>query len=370
MIRRIGAGSYGSVYEGQHRYTGHPVAIKVLDVSELDDHVAAARRFFREAAATSRLSHPNTVRVFDFGQADGGQLFLVMERLEGSSVSGRLRSQSRRGRVMSVRMAAMVGVGALASLGEAHANGLIHRDIKGENIFLHRAGPDDLVIKVLDFGIARDEADPITMQGTMLGTPTHMSPEQVASGQVDARSDLYSLGVVLYECLTGDVPFDDPSPMRIAAMHVIEELPPIGSKVAFLEGTKLAAVVERALAKRPEDRWQTAVEMRSALLVAAGLQDLYLLDSAFKSSMLPSGDAVAPLPRVGVTLEQVEALPDDSRATLKGSSSAWPTRGVAQGVVGAPQTGEHKPDQGVGSRTAPRRHAAIPVFGPKSRGKR
>lgn len=299
---RIGAllarGSYGSVYQAENMSTGHFVAIKALDPMPGDDLVTTARRFFREAAATSRLSHPNTVRVFDFGQTDHGELFLAMELLRGQSVAARLQRTIGRGRVMTPRLVAMIGVGVLRSLAEAHAVGLVHRDLKPENVFLHEAGPDDLVVKVVDFGVAMDRTSPMTVPGTQVGTATHMSPEQVAGGEVDHRADIYSVGVLLYECLAGTLPFEGNNAYLMAMAHVLEAPRPLSEFVPRLAGTAIEAVLTRALQKKPSDRWQSALDMRRALLAAVGKDDLYLLDSSFQSSMLPAEDVTRSAMRI------------------------------------------------------------------------
>ncbi len=366
VLCRIGVGSYGSVYQGRHRQTGHSVAIKMLDPVPGADQLAATRRFFREAASTARLQHPNTVHVFDFGQADNGQLFLVMEFLEGSSVARRIRRNSRHGRVMSVHMATLIGTGVLRSLGEAHSMGLTHRDIKPENIFLHKAGPDDLVVKVLDFGVARDDKNPITMQGTILGTPTYMPPEQVATGEVDARSDIYSLGIVLYECLCGVVPFEHDNPMRIAAMQVTDDPPPIAKRVPALEGAAIVDVVDRALAKKADERWQSALEMRRALLASVDKDDLFLLDAAFQSSVLPlepqpvalSAEDAAERPTREMQAAELKNTP---RRTLRGPGDSGDQSAPHQ-VGPAQVSGTRLPVVRKGAVTLPRVKKDTPDF--------
>jgi len=287
ILSSLATGAYGTVYRGRHVTTGHLIGVKVLHPLPGDDHVTTARRFFREAAATARLGHPNTVRVFDFGQSDHGELFLAMELLRGTSVARRLRRYHRQGRVMTPRLAAMIGVGVLRSLGEAHSCGIIHRDLKPSNVILHEAGPNDLAIKVVDFGVARDATAPMTAPGTRIGTASHMSPEQVAGGDIDHRADLYSVGVLLYQCLTGTLPFEHANAMKLAAMHVTEPAEPLGNRVQALAGTSIERVVMCALEKDPALRWQSAYDMRRALLDSVQKEDLFMIDDAFRSSIRP-----------------------------------------------------------------------------------
>lgn len=172
---------------------------------------------------------------------------------------------------MSEEQVVDTGIAVLRSLGEAHAHGLVHRDMKPANIFLHQMAGGDSIVKVLDFGIVKDTDSGMTQAGQALGTPTHMSPEQAMGKKVDGRADLYALGVVLYECLTGTLPFFGDNPLAIVMQHVTEPVPPIALRAPGLVRPALAAVVERSLAKEPDDRWQNAVDMRLALQQATGV---------------------------------------------------------------------------------------------------
>ncbi len=265
VLGELGRGGFGVVLDAIHVTTGHPVAIKVLTPVAGVDGQELARRFFQEASTTSRLSHPSTVRVFDFGQTEEGDLFLAMERLTGET----LQEQIERGPLSEADSVA-IAVDVLRSLAEAHSQGLVHRDLKPANIFLHEIPGGDRVVKVLDFGIVKHTDSGMTQAGKALGTPTHMAPEQSMGKPVDARTDLYALGVVLFECLTGDLPFMAESALALLMLHITEPVPSVAERAPGKVRLALAAVVEKALAKEASARWQNAVEMRVALQAAMG----------------------------------------------------------------------------------------------------
>jgi len=270
--RELGRGGMGSVYEATHTGTGQHVAVKTLRL-DVDADEQSIVRFFHEARITARLLHPNTVRVFDFGQDDSGTFYLVMEKLTGGSLADRLDVLAKKGRTMSEVEAASLGIEVLRSLAEAHGVGLVHRDLKPANIFLHQLGPDETMIKVVDFGIAKSAGVSLTQSNALLGTPTHMSPEQVLGHKLDGRSDLYSLGVVLFECVAGRLPFDAGTPFEFILKQVQETAPDLRRFVPV--GDAFAAVVARALSKEPEGRFPDAAGMRAALeaVVAGGTRE-------------------------------------------------------------------------------------------------
>lgn len=257
----LGRGGMGAVYEAQHTGTGQRVAIKTLLIDTAVEP-QAARRFFNEAKLTAGLQHHNTIRVFDFGQSDEGIFFLVMERLQGESLTERIQRYAAENKKMSEAEAASIAVGILRSLAEAHRAGLVHRDMKPGNVFLHDIGGGETVVKVLDFGIAKSESH-LTQTGTSLGTPSYMSPEQVMGQAIDGRSDLYSLGVVLYQCVAGSVPFPGESSYTVMMKQVHEPAPNLAELGSASPG--FAHVVHKALAKKVEDRYESANAMREAL---------------------------------------------------------------------------------------------------------
>jgi hypothetical protein len=265
IIDRLGVGGMGTVYRAEQRALGRDVAVKVLR-RELGRDPDTVARFHREALALSNLRHPNTVAVLDFGQTADGLLFLVMEVLEGEMLSTRLRRDG----ALPVSEALRITTGMLRSLGEAHRAGIVHRDLKPDNIFLARvdahADADELV-KVVDFGVAKirpgaNDApiDPVaTQEGTVFGTPRYMSPEQAQGRTLDGRSDLYAVGVMLFQMLTGSVPFGEDDAVVVMAHHITTPAPRV-LDVAPESGIhpELDELVARTLKKRPADRPESA----------------------------------------------------------------------------------------------------------------
>jgi hypothetical protein len=270
----IGAGAMGAVYRATQLGLGRPVALKVLkkDLTWGGDTVA---RFRREAQAMSALTHPHTVRVFDFGATDEGLLYLAMELLEGELATAALQRQGRLPVVDAIRYTQQV----LRSISEAHAKKIIHRDLKPDNLFIARVeGEARPIVKVLDFGIAKavegdrklDQFE--TQDGTVFGTPRYMSPEQAQGKALDNRSDLYAVGIILYEFLTGAPPFVDPDAVVVMAKHIREQPAP-PSKLAPDQPipNSLEQLVKKALEKDPARRFASADEFEAAL--AACLPD-------------------------------------------------------------------------------------------------
>jgi serine/threonine protein kinase len=251
----IGRGGMATVYRGTDQVLGRSVAVKVL-AEQLAQDPNFVERFRREAQAAAGLSHPGVVSVFDTGSDDGIH-YIVMELLEGRTLEEITRAEGRVAPGRAVDIASAV----CAALSEAHRQGLVHRDVKPANIMIAPGG----AVKVMDFGIARALAsNTLTQTAMTLGTAAYLSPEQARGDPVDARSDLYSLGVVLYEMLTGRPPFEADSPLAVAYKHVREEPPPPSALNEEL-GPAVEAVVLRAMAKDPASRYQTADEMRQDL---------------------------------------------------------------------------------------------------------
>lgn len=257
---RLGEGGMGTVYRAQHLALDRAVAVKLLH-SELTRDEGVAKRFDREALASSKLDHPNCVRVMDAGSADDGTKFLVMELLQGRELHAR-----GDGRVPVARAIELVSQ-ILHGLEHAHARGLVHRDLKPENIFVVRDHDGRERVKLVDFGIVkllRGEdvgGEALTRVGLVFGTPMYMSPEQVAGGKIDERTDLYSVGVILHELLAGTPPFDADEPGILLRMHLIADPPALPDDVP----AALRDAVAKLLAKSPGDRPASAREARELL---------------------------------------------------------------------------------------------------------
>jgi eukaryotic-like serine/threonine-protein kinase len=250
---RVGEGGMGVVYRARQMSIDRVIALKMLN-SQMQGDQQWVQRFYNEAKACSRLQHPNTIRMFDFGQTQDGRLFMTMEFLDGIS----LRDALQRGPLAAHRVAKIL-IQCCASLAEAHSIGIIHRDIKPDNVFLlNMAGSPDFV-KLLDFSVAKLlEGDRMkTQAGVVFGTPQYMSPEQGRGLPLDARSDLYALGVLAYEMLVGTVPFNDENPMIVIQMQREAQLPPMPDTVPYA----MQMVVRRALEKDPARRYQSSGEM-------------------------------------------------------------------------------------------------------------
>ncbi len=257
----IGQGGMGRVYRATHEGLGKAVAVKVLNAS-LVANTTFVERFLREARAAAQLDHPNVVRILNAG-AEGGRHFIVMEIVEGENLRARLRREGRLEKAEALRLV----TGTAHALAAAHELGLVHRDIKPDNIMINEDGE----VKVADFGLARQatEGGEITGEGLACGTPPYMSPEQIAGHAVDGRSDLYSLGIVFYECLAGRRPFYAKDLLGWLECHTRMEPEPLRRHVADLP-TELAEVVMRLLAKRPEERYGDTRELLAELQFLGG----------------------------------------------------------------------------------------------------
>ncbi len=268
----IGQGGFGAVYRATSIATEQDMAIKLLAVTLDGDDSDMIQRFFAEAQITASLKHPNTIRVFDFGQTEGGALYIAMELLSGQPLNEMLRDRTREGRVMTEEEAINIGVQTLRSLAEAHLANLVHRDLKPHNLFLHDVEGDDPVVKVLDFGIAKKLGSNLTGTGKAFGTPSYMSPEQAQNKAIDRRSDLYSLGCVLFQLVAGKPPFDGENPLSVLLSHVTDAPPDLRMVAGTPVSEPFVRVIERALSKDPNGRFATAIEMRQALEACRGAE--------------------------------------------------------------------------------------------------
>lgn len=287
VLERIGTGGMGSVYKASQPAMKRMVAIKILH-PKLAGRKDLTSRFRREARAMSQLTHPNTVKVFGYGELEeDGSLYIVMELLEGRNLNQTVRKEGP----MAQQRAIAVLIRVCGALQEAHDLGIVHRDLKPENIFLSCQDGSTDVPKVLDFGLAKvteRHMQPgsiiLTQEGMVFGTPEFMSPEQAQGKTLDARSDIYSLAVILYEVLTGKLPFSARTPMEYIQKHVTEPIILLNDRVPDRKFPKgLEEVLCKALAKKPEDRYQTAADFAEALGPFVGLPARDLVPPASRS---------------------------------------------------------------------------------------
>ena len=254
----VGQGGFGAVFKAMQLPMNRPVALKVV-LPHAASNAEVRARFRRETELAQRLEHPNTVRIYDYGEAEGGVPFIVWEYLNGRSLDAVIEASGPQGAARAAR----IGRQILKSLMEAHGKGIIHRDIKPSNIFLCDYSGERDFVKVLDFGIAKAaDGQQVTRGGTMLGTPAYMSPEQVSGGAITAACDTYALGLVLAEIIGGRPVFGGDSPLGTAMAQLSDEPAPLAPEVV---ASQLGALIVRATQKRLGDRFATASEMLTAL---------------------------------------------------------------------------------------------------------
>ncbi|MBT9556206.1 MAG: serine/threonine protein kinase [Myxococcales bacterium] len=301
VMERLGKGGMGSVYKARQINVGREVALKVLN-PDLTEDADAAGRFVREAKVASRLRHPNTIVIFDFGHSEQG-LYIAMELLTGESLYQRLR----RVKVLRYKEVAKIGAAMARSLDEAHSMGIVHRDLKPGNVFLSRVHGGGEVVKVLDFGVARFFAEHSTRSGEsmfetnrpmIVGTLQYMAPEQIRGENVDARSDLYALGIMFYEALTGSRPFEADNPVAIMQKQLEETAPALPADIPEVFRNLVASLLQ----KRPDRRPSTAAEVAT------------ILESLCSPDSVPSTPAVVSLP------SDLYTVPD---STQRDRPSSW-----------------------------------------------
>lgn len=327
IIRKLGQGGMGAVYLAEQLGIGHRVALKFLK-SEFSSDAEIARRFLNEAKSYARVAHPNAVALHDFGQDEEGNLFIAMEYCEGVDLKKVIAEQGHLPLIEAIEVVLQVA----DVLANAHEKGVIHRDLKPENIMIRR-GIRGVHAKVLDFGIARlmDAGTKLTVAGAIAGTPRYMSPEQVEGKDVDARADIYSLGIVLFEALTGRQPFDGTTISEILRKQVAEPLPRLANFAPDLDYPDLEAVLQRACTKGTAQRWPDMLSFASALSQAIPTQAHLSLPPLQRTNTNVRAVAT-PLPLVGPS---TAAYDDATSQTLvkTGEASAVQRRAPSIGEV-------------------------------------
>ena len=268
----IARGGMGKVYRAEQAPLGRVCAIKVLNPNYAGEHDPEFhKRFFLEASIASKLTHPNTVTIFDYGRTDDDIYYMAMEYLEGHTLHRAIREAGH----FPEERAAHVARQICRALREAHSLGVIHRDLKPANIFLVEHGDETDFVKVLDFGLVKNVSDTkgedLTQTGLFMGSPKYMAPEQIRGDRVDARTDIYALGIIMYEMITGKVPFDRPNSVNILMAHVNEEAPPMRQMNPNINLTPaIEDTVGRCMAKDPDQRFRSMDEVLAALKRVGG----------------------------------------------------------------------------------------------------
>ncbi len=266
IVKLIGEGGMGEVYAAEHVHIEKKFAIKLLK-QEIVSNAEAVTRFRQEARSSSSIGHRNIIAIEDFGQLNDGRIYMCMELLNGAALNDLIQSPMGADRLLNILIQTGHGLAA------AHAKGIVHRDMKPENIFVTIDAQGQDVPKILDFGIAKvsgnDGQNHLTRTGTIFGTPFYMAPEQALGNPVDARTDIYAMGVIMYECFAGSLPFQGESFMGILTQHITTEPEPVAQRAAKAGRALplgLAEIITRCMQKSPDQRYRTMDELVNALI--------------------------------------------------------------------------------------------------------
>jgi len=342
VLHELGSGAQGRVFRGEHLMLGYPVAIKVLS-ARLRDTPTARDRLRREARLGATVRHRHLASVLEAGRTASGELYLVMELAHGHALAGRL------GEPLPPRACVEVGLQLCAALAALDAHGVVHRDVKPENVLVERTVDGAILLRLLDFGLAKTPSDEVaislTREGSVLGTPYYMSPEQLRGADLDARSDLYSLGALLFECVTGRPPHDEPSLTAVLASVASEPAPRV-RELAPGCPADLARAVDRALEEQRELRWDSPLEMAAELRRVADRLDARSADPGWQDALVGEEPATPrPSRALSGVRRRARALWYSRRARL---SVALVTAAAVAGLVGAvalvPQPLSAEPD--------------------------
>ncbi len=296
IISALARGGMGKVYRAEQEVLGRPVALKILDPrngGEVDPEFQ--KRFFLEAATSSRLRHPNTVTIFDYGKTDDDVYYIAMELLEGRTLHRALVDEG----TLSPQRTMLIASEICRSLREAHGMGLVHRDLKPANVYLVRHDDRDVneAVKVLDFGLVKsvdEDCEQLTKTGIFMGSPKYMAPEQIRGEHADPRVDVYCLGVVMFEMLTGQAPFDRSTPVDTMMAQLADPVRAMNSVNPQVEvPPALEHLVRKCLEKAPEDRFTTMNDVLHALQLCASSSHSLAMSGDF-----PLGDSLAPSMRI------------------------------------------------------------------------
>lgn len=295
VMSPLARGGMGRVYRAIQKPLGREVALKILDLDLLNGQAAIEdfqQRFFLEAAACAQLQHPNTVVVYDYGKTEDDDVFIAMELLEGETLHDLI---ARDGTIEPSR-AIHIALQICGSIGGAHDQGMVHRDLKPSNVMLTPRGNDPDFVKVLDFGLVKQEDNNLTQSGALLGTPRYMAPEQIASTKVGPGADIYALGAVLFHMVTGRPPFDSDSKFVLLASHMNEAAPSIREVDPDSPASEeLERVIMRCLRKNPEERYDSMEVLARALAFCPE-------DTDTANSSLPRASAISvPVAPLGAT---------------------------------------------------------------------
>ena len=343
IVDKLGEGGMGSVYLAKQATIDQKIAVKVLHEDSAKDN-EMIQRFHREARVVSMLTHPNIIRVFVFGRTDSGLLYLAMEYVEGTP----LRNVLDRGMLDEMR-AIKIMKQMCSALSEAHDFGIIHRDLKPDNVLLTEWRGEDDFAKILDFGIAKlkqpdssREQQKLTKAGIVYGTPEYLSPEQAQAHDLDGRTDLYSLGCMLFEMMTGQLPFDAPQKMKILKAHVFDEPPAPSSIAPDRISPTMENIIQKAMAKDPDDRFQDGMEFFEALVARER-------ELAREQELEGPGAYVPGMELTGiynaVDLENAPDTLDTSQSSERSGASNTPTSATDNTEASSHQTAGSPPTQ-------------------------